>query len=117
MVNDDLLGRIFSVASAAWTFVLINAVALFKAWPNIMARVNERRRDQAAEEMSDWTRLREERDGLQRRLTECEKERVKWMARAITAEATLQGYGELRQIRAISEAAKRLPPKIENGDK
>lgn len=110
MVENELLGKVFSVTSAAWTFVLINAVALFKAWPNIMGRINERRRDQAAELLADWTRIREERDSLQRRLSECEKERVKWMGRAITAEATLQGYGELRQLRAISEAAKRVPP-------
>jgi hypothetical protein len=35
------------------------AVALFRAWPLIMARINERHRDRVAEETADWTRTHE----------------------------------------------------------
>lgn len=129
MVDDGTLSKIFSVASAAWTFVLMCAVALFKAWPNIMGRINERRRDEATEKGSDWDRRTAEIERLHALLANREKlladrdnendalkkEKGEWMDRAIKAEATLQGYGEARQLRAIDEATKRLPPPGENG--
>lgn len=108
MVDNDALGKLFSWATAAWGALLLNAVALFKAWPNIMARINERRRDSAAERADDWQRLRAERDRLQQMLTVCETARIEWQARAVTAEATLLGMGMARQRVQEVEAAKRL---------
>lgn len=121
MADNDVLGKIFSAASAAWTFVLMCAVALFKAWPNIMGRINERRRDDATEKGSDWNRRTEEINRLHALLGNREKllsdrddenerlrqEKAELLTRAITAEATLQGYGEARQRQAIEEAARR----------
>lgn len=129
MVDDNLLGKLFSATAAAWTFVLMCAVALFKAWPNIMARLNERRRDAAAEKAEDWHRLRAEIDRLHASIAnrerllaeldderiELQKENISLLARAVKAEATLQGYGEARQRQAIEEATKRLPNHSGNG--
>lgn len=115
MVDDGTLGKIFSAAAGVWALVAMGAVALFKAWPHILGRFNERRRDIAEEKADDWDRLRKERDRIRELLTLCEKERGEWMGRAIRAEATLQGYGEARQRQAIEEATKRLPPPGENG--
>ena len=107
MVDDGLLGKIFSISTAAWTAVLMLAVRLFHTWPNIQARQNERKRDAAAEKAGDWDRLRDENKRLHAMLDKCETERLKALERAVKAEATLQGYGELRQLRAIADAAKR----------
>lgn len=108
MVDNDALGKLFNAATGVWALVCLAVGALFKAWPHIMGRANERHRDIADQRAADWERVRAERDRLRLLLVECEKERVEWMGRAIRAEATLQGYGELRQIRAISEASKRV---------
>jgi hypothetical protein len=114
-VAEDVLDKIFSAAGAAWTFVLMFAVALFKVWPNVMGRFNERRRDRDTAEAADWERIRAERDTARAERdrvhalwVDCEEEKMKWQSRAITAEATLQGYGEARQMRAVEEATKRL---------
>jgi hypothetical protein len=127
-LDEGVFNKIFSAATGVWTLVLMCAVALFKAWPNVMERFNERRRDAAAEEAGDWERVRSERDRLRDRLHICEEridlleqEKGEWMRRAITAEATLQGYGEARQRQAIEAAAKRLtderPPDAKNNGK
>lgn len=112
---DNVLGQLFSVASAAWAFVCINAVALFKAWPAIMERLNERRRDAHSEKSADWERLRGEInrldgrcDHLQREVDECHRERAEWMTRAISAEAYQLGQGEARQEAANILAAERI---------
>lgn len=107
-MDESVFGKIFSAASGVWALVVMVAVALFRAWPNIMERINERRRDRATEEAGDWQRLREERDRLRCLLTVCEKERIEWMHRAVTAEATLQGYGEAKQRAAEIAALDRL---------
>lgn len=97
MGEDTLLDKIFSSASGVWAIVCMVAVGLFKAWPLVMERANERRRDSAAEKAGDWERIRAERNELRALLRECEKERVEWQARAVTAEATLLGLGTARQ--------------------
>ena len=114
-MDDGLFDKLFSVASAIWALVCVNSLALYKGWPAIMARLNERRRDVAAEKAGDWDRIRserdvarEERDLVRDRLADCERDRLEWMARAVKAEATLQGWGEGRQRLAIEEAAKRI---------
>lgn len=131
-VDNDVFSRIFSVASAAWTFVLGCAVALFKAWPNIMARINERRRDEATEKGSDWDRRTEEINRLHALLANREKlladrdaenellrqENTELRRDKVTAEATLQGYGEARNRLALEDAQRRaieLAAKSGNG--
>lgn len=97
------------------------AVALFKAWPAIMARLNERHRDLASEKAGDWDRIRserdvasEERDLVRDRLAECEAEKLKWMARAVTAEAAAMGLGiglneasAILAVERLTDAAKK----------
>jgi len=121
---DELLGKIFNAATGVWAIFCAIVVALFKAWPAVMGRLNERRRDMAAEEASDWERLRSERDRLRgllegtdsllaardAKIAQLQQEKVELLSRAIQAEATLQGYGEARQRLAVEEAAKRLAP-------
>ena len=122
-MHDNPLGNLFSAAGALWTIAVMNAAALFRAWPKIMERINERRRDAATERASDFERIREEVSRLSSRVEVLEQklverddqlaaeraEKVQWMNRAVTAEATLQGYGEAKQIQAIEAAMKRLP--------
>lgn len=107
-MDETIFDKIFSAAAGVWTLVLMAAVALFKAWPHILQRINERQRDSAAEKAEDWRRLRDERDRLQRLLTQCETERIAWMARAVTAEAQILGIGMGRQQVAEVEAARRI---------
>jgi hypothetical protein len=104
MVDDDVLGRIFNATAAAWTFVLMTAVALFKAWPSIMGRFNERSRDVDSAKGRDWDRLRaeivrldERCDHLQTEVDACREREGVWMARAIAAEAYQLGKGQARQ--------------------
>lgn len=97
MVDEGAFGQIFNPATGVWALVAMAAVTLFRVWPLIMARFNERSRDVVAEKAGDWTRLREENERLHHQLADCEKMRIEWMRRAITAEATLQGYGDAHQ--------------------
>lgn len=104
MVDDDMLGKIFNATAAAWTFVLMTAVALFKAWPGIMGRINERSRDVDSAKGRDWQRLRDEItrldercDHLQTEVDACREREGVWMARAIAAEAYQLGKGQARQ--------------------
>lgn len=107
MVEDGLLGKIFSAAAGVWALVAMAAVALFRAWPLILERVNERRRDAATEKSGDWDRIRAERDRYHDLLIESEADKIRWMERAITAEATLQGRGDARQEAARIVAIER----------
>lgn len=114
-MHENWSDRIFSAATGIWTLVCMAAVALFKAWPHILGRFNERYRDREAAESADWERIRaerdvarEERDLVRDRWAQCEAERIEWMGRAVRAEAIIQGYGEAKQLQAIEEAQKRL---------
>lgn len=125
----DKLSGIFTVPVAAWTFVGMVAAAWFRTRPKIMAMLNERRRDSAEEKGSDWDRRTAEIERLHALLANREKlladrdvenellrqENAELRRAKVTAEATLQGYGEARQRQAIDEAAKRLPPPSGNG--
>lgn len=115
MFDHDALGKFFSWATAAWGALLLNAVALFRAWPAIMGRRNEARRDAAAEKASDWERLRSEVnrlservEALETKVEECERREDAWRERAVTAESELvklQAY-ELGRGVARQEAQK-----------
>jgi hypothetical protein len=114
-VDETVFDKIFSVAAAAWAAVAMLAVRLFHTWPNVMARINERKRDTATEKADDWQRIRDERDHaikqvetLRGLLTKCETERIEWMSRAVTAESQILGIGMGRQQVAEIEAAKRI---------
>lgn len=114
-MDNELFSKIFSAATAAWAAVCMAAVALFKVWPAVMQRLNERQRDLAAEKANDWERIRnerdlacEERDMVRDRWAECEANRLEWMARAITAEATLLGLGMGRNEATTILAAERI---------
>jgi hypothetical protein len=98
--------------------VLMFAVALFKAWPAVMERINERYRDRIAEEAGDWHRLRVEIerldarcDHLQSEVDDCRKREGEWMHRAIAAEAYQLGEGEALQ------AAQRIISRERTADK
>lgn len=115
MVDSDLLGRIFTVPAAAWT-----ATLAFVAY--LIRNRNERLRDLNTEKAGDWDRIRserdvarEERDLVRDRWAQCEAERLEWMARAVRAEAIIQGYGEARQLQAIEDAQKRVAGANGNG--
>lgn len=112
---DETLGKIFSAAAGLWALVLVNAVALYRAWPNIMARINERHRDREAEKSGDWSRLRaeikrldERCDHLQTAVDECREREADWMHRAIASEAAHLGEGEARQEASRIVAVERL---------
>jgi len=114
-LHESIFDRIYSWATFTAAIFAANLVALFKAWPLVMSRLNERHRDVAAEKAGDWERIRAERDAarkdrdlMRERWALCEVEKNDWMRRAITAEATLQGFGEWKQMLAVREAARRL---------
>lgn len=108
MVDNETLGKIFNATTGVWTIACMAAVALFKAWPHIMGRANERQRDKAAEKDEDWKRVRAERDRYHELLVKCQQERTDWMHRAITAEAALQGMGDAKQMASRIVAVERL---------
>lgn len=102
----------------------MGAVALFKAWPHIMARLNERQRDIASEKAGDWERIRAERDNafaerdrIHALWIKCEEENVALLSRAITAEATLLGLGNARQREAERIATDRIVANKQGGEK
>lgn len=100
--------RVFGPLLLAWTAF----TALIANW---WKSRNERRRDINTEKAGDWDRIRserdvacEERDLVRDRWAMCEAERLQWMARAMKAEAILQGYGEARQMEAVRDAQRRI---------
>jgi hypothetical protein len=129
MVDDGLLANIFSAATGVWALVLMVAVALFKTWPLIMARINERLRDKEAEKNSEWSRFQaeiarlvervvmvEQRcDHLQHEVDECRKREADWMHRAIAAEAYQLGEGEAHQQAQRFLSAERQKPEKPDG--
>lgn len=104
MFDDGVLGKLFSAASGVWALVCMAALTLFKAWPLILGRINERQRDRAKEKDGDWSRLRTEItrldqrcDHLQKEVDDCRGREGEWMSRAIAAEAVLLGEGNALQ--------------------
>jgi hypothetical protein len=101
---DDIFNKIFSAASGVWALFARAAVTLFKAWPHILGRLNERNRDRVAEEASEHarflaevSRLDQRCDHLQNEVDECRKREGEWMSRAIAAEAVQLGLGAAKQ--------------------
>lgn len=114
-MDDSIFNKIFSAAAGVWTIAAMVAVALFRSWPLIMARINERQRDRQSEKSGDWQRLRDEInrldgrcDHLQTEVDECRAREAEWMHRAIAAEAVHLGKGEAEQHAARIVAAERI---------
>lgn len=114
-MDDSVFDRIFSAAAGVWTLVCLAAVALFRAWPLILERHNERRRDNAVEKAGDWDRIRserdvarEERDLVRDRWAECQAELNAERAAHMKLRAYHEGLGEARQDAARIVAAERL---------
>lgn len=121
----DGIGQIFNPAAGVWALVAMAAVTLFKVWPLVMERVNERLRDKETEKHGAWTRLHSEIDRLieriaeiearcdhlQKEVDECRKREGEWMHRAIAAEAASEGIGEARQAAQRIVSADRQEPK------
>lgn len=115
-MDDWGIVRLFwSPATPLWGLFLVVLVTAIRMSPQWMERwlafVQARRaaRDQ------DMTRLREEVgrlsdrvEQLEHKVEECESDRATWMSRAIKAEASLDGMGEVRQAAANAAAEVRL---------
>ena len=121
-MHESLFDKLYSTATFAAAILAANLVALFKVWPLIKERINERHRDAATEKAGDWSRLRaeinrldERCDHLQSEVDSCREREGEWMHRALEAEAIVQGFGEVRQLQALTEAMKRIKPP--EGDK
>lgn len=127
MADGNALGQVFNPSTGVWALVAMAAVTLFKVWPLVMARVNERLRDKETEKNGEWSRLHEEItrlvdrinqietrcDHLQKEVDECREREGDWMRRAIAAEAASEGMGEARQVaqRIVSTEMQSLKPK------
>jgi hypothetical protein len=121
--DASALQQIFSWQSAAWTSTAVLLLFVVRMWngaPAMLDRWLAFRTAKANEKSADWTRLRDEINRLnawchelQEAVDECRQREAEWMSRAVTAEATLQGYGEWRQIQAVREASKRLGKPID----
>lgn len=122
MGDVSFLSQVTPTTYSVLALLAVVLVAVVRAWPAIMAKVNEAKRDTAAEKAGDWTRLREEivrlderLDKLQIEVDACHDEKGEWMARAIKAEALVQAKGEIRQRAAAVVASDRLARKAEEG--
>lgn len=110
-MDDDLFGRLirtFGLPVAGWAAFCAIIVHWWKSR-------NERLRDISADTAADFKRIRDERDHaleeaekLRIMLTECERLSIERLGRAITAEATLQGYGDAIQRAQTLLSAERL---------
>lgn len=108
MVDAQALSQVFSVESGVWSIVAVVSVLAFRIWrvfPEVMARLNERRRDRNSAEDRHQARLEarieklEKRcDDLEEALAETRCERDEWKSRAVAAEAFLSGEGQARQV-------------------
>lgn len=98
-MDSDALGKFFSWQLAAWAAFLVNLVAVWRVLPLVMQRLNERRRDVAAERDRDVELIRNERDLAREEremtLDKRAEERERWAIEkaALTEEiATLKGF-------------------------
>lgn len=114
-MDESVFNKVFSAASAAWAIVLLNAVALFKAWPAIMERLNERKRDRAAIEAGQYERMDARMQRLEKREEECQQRLTEALHRIGEIEGYMMGQGKAHQEAATIVAIERLSDK--NGDK
>jgi len=121
-LGPELVSQVFNATTGVWTLVGLAIVALVRTWPLILARLNERKRDEDSERAGDWERLRDEIsrlakrvEALEAKVDECEAERDAALRRAVTAETELVkleayqlGKGEARQKAQIVVSEERL---------
>lgn len=94
MANLNVLAQLFSVGTAAWAVVAMLGVALFAAWPRIMERRNESKRDRAAIEGSQYERMDARMQRLEQREEECQRQLTDALKRIATLEGFQVGRGE-----------------------
>lgn len=107
MVDGQALEQVFSVEVAVWLMAMFNGVVAWRLWPvipEIMARLNERKRDRQSvhDRLQDRlearvVRLEQRCDAVEAELAECHRERDEWRSRAVSAEAVMLGEGEAKQ--------------------
>lgn len=107
-VDAQAASEVFSGDVALWIMAVFNGVIAFRLWPvipEIMSRINERKRDRqsAADRLQDRLESRLEKlehrvDATEEELAECHRERDEWRSRAVAAEAVKLGEGEARQM-------------------
>lgn len=130
---DDISPYLTPYALPAWLIAIFAGMRLFKDWPGIMQRYNERKRDVAEEKAKDWDRLRGEIERLDKRLNEeierankqraeqeAENERCRHdlrvvslkldqaIAHSLKLQAIIDGSGMVRQSAANAAAEVRL---------
>lgn len=107
MVDAQALDQVFSWEVFLAVIAAINGVLAWRVWPaipEIMGRINDRRRDHhaASERLQDRlearvTKLEARCDAVEAELAECHRERDEWRSRAVAAEAVMLGEGEAKQ--------------------
>lgn len=124
MADDGVLRFLLSPATPLYVLAALAAVGISRVLPNVMARINERRRDTAAEKANDWTRLRDEIDRLDsrcQRLEEseerCHRELAEALGRIAQIEGWQAGQGDVRQAAALAAAEVREAARKAEGKK
>lgn len=88
--------------------------AIVRAWPHVMGKLNEGRRDRANGNLSTVQMLIEENERLSTRVRERENEVEQWRVRCLEAEASamkkqaiIDAKGEINQAAAVASAEAR----------
>jgi len=127
MVDAQAVGQFLSWEVFLAIIAGVNSVVVWRFWPaipEIMARINERRRDRqsATDRHQDRleariVRLEERCDAVEAELAECHRERDEWRGRAVAAEAVMIGRGEANQAaqRIVSAEREHDAAKREGG--
>lgn len=100
-----------------WIVALALFVMLARAWPAIMERVNEARRDRATIAANDYGRMDARLQRLEAAEEECRKELNEALRRLAEVEGYMTGQGHARQEAANIVAIERLSDKAKDGDK
>lgn len=124
MSDEGFLRFLLSPATPLYVLAALAAIGISRILPNIMARINERRRDTATEKANDWTRLREEVERLDarcQRLEEseekCHRELAEALGRIAQVEGWQAGQGDVRQAAALAAAEVRATARNAEGKK
>jgi superfamily II RNA helicase len=131
VVDVNALAQILSIRNGVWAAAALIALGVFRLWhalPAIMERLNERRRDTAAERAADWTRLRDRLETVEAKHEKCERDLMAEReqrhkdvsglrdeiaverAERMKLQAILDGQGQVRQAAAAAQAEVRADP-------
>jgi len=118
MFDAGAVAKITSGATAGWATFAIVLVAVIRAWPAIMAKVNEARNGEAQIAGEQYKRLLEWCDRLEARVEALEeeaetyrRERDEARAEVMKWQAIAEGVGANRQEGAVRSAVQRLEDK------